>query len=29
MDIAWVAGVVVLFAALVGLVRLCASLKER
>ena len=28
MDIAWVAGVVVLFAALFGLLRLCAALKE-
>jgi hypothetical protein len=28
MDIAWVTGVVVLFAALVGLLRLCAALKE-
>ena len=28
MDIAWIAGVVVLFAALSGLLRLCAALRE-
>lgn len=28
MDIAWIAGVVALFASLVGLLRVCAALRE-